>query len=89
MKISTSFLKSIKLSHVQSCSKRKLQIARAQTLLLNLSKWFSVLLDLYKSMTFLEKIMIMDYDNGLHILTGSKKYRFHNKHVTASFCNMG
>ena len=46
---------SIKLSHMQSCNKRKLQTARAHTLLLNLSKWFFVLLDLYKTMTFLGK----------------------------------
>ena len=76
IKISPNFLKLIKLSHVQSCSKRKLQIARAQTLLLNLRKWFFVLLDLYKTMTFLEKIMVMDFDNGLNILTGSKNIGF-------------
>ena len=47
---------------MQSCNKRKLQqTARAHTLLLNLSKWFFVLLDLYKTMTFLEKMNI-DYN---------------------------
>ena len=36
-------------------------------------------------MTFLEK-MIMDYNNGLHILPGSKQiYLFHNKYVLATW----
>ena len=65
----------IKLSHMQSCNKRKLQqTARAHTLLLNLSKWFFVLVDLYKTMTSWK--MIRDYNNGLDILPGSKKNTF-------------
>ena len=85
IKISTKVLKSIKLSHIQSCNKRKLQqTARAHALLLNLSKWFFALLDLYKTMTFLEK-MIMDYNNGLHILPGLKKIVFFATNVLATW----
>ena len=40
----------------------------AKTLLLNLSNKFFGLLELYKAMTFIEKIMIMDYNNGLYSL---------------------
>ena len=56
--MSTKFFNLIKLSHVQSSSKGKLQTERAL--------YFFVLLDLYKTMTmaFLEKIMIKDYNKA-------------------------
>ena len=62
MKVFTIFLKII------TCSKGKSQTVRVQSLLMNFSKRFFGWLNLYKTMTFLEKITIMDYNNGLYNL---------------------
>ena len=62
-----------------TCSKRKSQTVRAQSLLMNLSKRFFGLLNLYKTMTFLEKMAIMDGNNGLYDLHYYVKNHLHTR----------
>ena len=66
MKVFTFFKIDYIITLNNHSSKGKSQTVRAQSLLTNLSKRFFGLLNLYKAMTFLEEITIMDYNNRLY-----------------------
>ena len=76
MKVFNIFLK---IDYIITCGKGKSQTVRAQSLLMNLSKRFFDLLNFYEAMTFLEKITIMDCNNGLYDLHHDVKNDLHNR----------